>query len=811
VTPPVLPMRLLTFDDLARLAREKRDRAQSPLRIAGWNRLLTVLDALTGSGAGDDLAVGRAWSLVRIRILGFQGVGVPFDLTIDPTPGITVVHGPNGSGKSSVADAVETALLGRPRPSTPASSGARAPLWDRRHCGRDAQRAHVQVTLQHGVEELVLTTRIDPDGRVVQRTVTHDDGGGPVAIHLDDGTWQSALAGHRPVFGYAALERQVQTAANLREFLEPLLAYGGCVEALKAAVDEAAAPSLAAATHFNNALYQTRDTVSTVDAERRRDDEPDLPPLTWPAIVDDPETWIAAHGLTDEAAEITEVTLGHGARIRTALDQALAAVDEAEAAETSLHARLSGPLHALHAAATTLDDPGQTCPVCGSADVAWVPSLASQLDGLVALDQLLRTARAQLRRLGDALNRDLEPIVEVLEHGVCDPEIVAAARPTFEASAVLRSHLDEHGGTPTADTRAALRAAAQALTGDAWSAAVADAANRAEHRAGWLRARRAAVLPLLRVWTAAAADGRDAESWSAARTSVGDLRNVVRAERAGTLNNLAAAAVRDLLADVGLTLTDVSVQTYQAGLHVTDESGQPVELSMLSAGQRNALLLAPLLAVAQGGPFRFLVIDDPVHALDEIRVDLLARKLYDIAQNRRVLVLTHDERLTEHLIALTPTCDVHSIERDIATGAVTTTARAAMWTVLIADARATLAEITKQPRGVTISPTDLVRGFCRMAVDAALRQLVTTAAIAHRRDVHDDLDGLDAAKRTKDRFAFVRNLYPANTALSAAEQHIAPHEGDWNRAAHGNPATSDVTSSEIDAAEVACQALETGP
>lgn len=804
-------MRMLTFDDLAKLAREKRDRAQSPTRIAGWDRLLAVLDRLTGSGAGDDPAAGRDWSLVRVRILGFQGVGAPFDLSIDPTPGITVVHGPNGSGKSSVADAVETALLGRPRPSTPSLSGARAPLWERRQVGRDAQRAHVQVTLQHGVEQLVLTTRIDPDGRVVQRTVTDDNGGGPVAIDLDDGTWQSALAGHRPVFGYAALERQVQTAANLLEFLEPLLAYGGCVEALRAAVDEAAAPSLAAATQFDNAVKQARDTVSTVDAERRRDDEPDLPPLTWPAIVDDPGTWLAAHALTDEATEITEVTLGHGERVRAALDQAVAALDEVEAAETSLHARLAGPLHALHAAAATLDDPGRTCPVCGSADVAWVPSLAEQLDGLVALDQLLTTARAQLRRLGGALTHDLEPVVEVLEHGVCDPDVVIAAKPAIETSAVLRSRLDEHGGTPTADTRAALRAAAEALTGDAWSAAVAEAASQAEHRAGWLRARRAAVVPLLHVWAEAATAGRDAESWSAARTSVGELRNAVRAERAGALNTLAATAVRDLLADVGLTLTHVSVQTYQAGLRVTDASGQPVELSMLSAGQRNALLLAPLLAVAQGGPFRFLVIDDPVHALDEIRVDLLARKLHDIAQNRRVLVLTHDERLTEHLIALTPTCDVHSIERDAATGAVVTTARGAMWTVLISDARGTLAEIGKQPRGVTIPPTDLVRGFCRMAVDAALRQLVTTAAVTHRRDVSADLAGLDAARRTQERFTFVRSLYPASTALPAAEQRIAPHENDWNRAAHGNPAMSDVTSTEIDAAEAACQTLETGP
>ena len=73
---------------------------------------------------------------------------------------------------------------------------------------------------------------------------------------------------------------------------------------------------------------------------------------------------------------------------------------------------------------------------------------------------------------------------------------------------------------------------------------------------------------------------------------------------------------------------------------VTDVSGKPVALSMLSAGQRNALLLAPLLAVSRGGPFGFLVLDDPVHAFDQVRVDRLAQLIHDLAEDRRVIVLT---------------------------------------------------------------------------------------------------------------------------------------------------------------------------
>lgn len=72
---------------------------------------------------------------------------------------------------------------------------------------------------------------------------------------------------------------------------------------------------------------------------------------------------------------------------------------------------------------------------------------------------------------------------------------------------------------------------------------------------------------------------------------------------------------------------------------------------MLSSGQRNALLLAPLLVLDAGGPSGFLLIDDPVHALDDLRVDHLARELARLADSYQVLVLTHDPRLEEHLRA----------------------------------------------------------------------------------------------------------------------------------------------------------------
>jgi hypothetical protein len=82
--------------------------------------------------------------------------------------------------------------------------------------------------------------------------------------------------------------------------------------------------------------------------------------------------------------------------------------------------------------------------------------------------------------------------------------------------------------------------------------------------------------------------------------------------------------------------------------------GREAPLGMLSRGQRNALLLTPLVILDKTGPFGFLVVDDPVHALDDMRVDLLAQELARLGRQRQVTVLTHDPRLEEHLRARVP-------------------------------------------------------------------------------------------------------------------------------------------------------------
>ena len=72
-------------------------------------------------------------------------------------------------------------------------------------------------------------------------------------------------------------------------------------------------------------------------------------------------------------------------------------------------------------------------------------------------------------------------------------------------------------------------------------------------------------------------------------------------------------------------------------------------LTVLSQGEQNSLALGLYLARAtsEESPFRFLVLDDPVQAMDPTKVEGLAELLAELAQKRQIVVFTHDNRLAD--------------------------------------------------------------------------------------------------------------------------------------------------------------------
>ncbi|MEE3922113.1 hypothetical protein V2I01_38920 [Micromonospora sp. BRA006-A] len=77
-------------------------------------------------------------------------------------------------------------------------------------------------------------------------------------------------------------------------------------------------------------------------------------------------------------------------------------------------------------------------------------------------------------------------------------------------------------------------------------------------------------------------------------------------------------------------------------------------LGVMSQGEMHALGLATFLprGCAPESPFRFVVVDDPVQSMDPAKVDGLARVLAELAEQRQVVVFTHDTRLPDALARL---------------------------------------------------------------------------------------------------------------------------------------------------------------
>ena len=82
-------------------------------------------------------------------------------------------------------------------------------------------------------------------------------------------------------------------------------------------------------------------------------------------------------------------------------------------------------------------------------------------------------------------------------------------------------------------------------------------------------------------------------------------------------------------------------------LDVSIDGSPGAALGVMSQGEINALALSIFLprAIRPQSPFRFLIIDDPVQAMDPAKVDGLARVLQQVAAERQVIVFTHDNRL----------------------------------------------------------------------------------------------------------------------------------------------------------------------
>ena len=692
-----------------------------------------VLAALGEQAEPGAQAYPRDIFLRAIRVGGFRGIGPEAVLRLAPGPGLTLVVGRNGSGKSSFAEAAEMALTGANRRWVGKSAVWRDG-WRNLH-GDNPARVSVDLVARDSDPFSIVRAWDDadelPDGTWSIRRKGH----GHSDIRAED--WLGATTAYRPFLSYselgavvdgrpsdlfdalhrllgldavsAALEKTrtrrlelERTARKSREDRQALFRQLGAVADERAArvaqLLHAADPDLAAIAHELGGTRHDPGGVATLQAMARLR----IPPL-------------------ERVAEVA-------AAVEQRTDAVLAAATGDLEADLVVAQLLRGAREHVGAAAAC------RCPVCGTGvlDEGWQRDALARIETAERRAAVLTAARAALSTALGRAQALIEPVPPVLDSPAAAPSIdPAGARRAWVAWAGSAAEAGAGTAARIRDTHAELAAALEVL-----QRSVHKELDRIDAVWAPLVPRIAAWLGEARLVAAAAPElrtVRGAEDWlKSAAAGLRDERMAPLAERARHIwsglrqrSNVDLGAVR-LQGNAGASrkvLLDVTV----------DDSGAGA-LGVMSQGELHALGLALFLprATVADSPFGFVVIDDPVQAMDPAKVDGLARVLADTARSgRQVVVFTHDERLAEAVRRLRVNATVLEVQRRERSKVEVRRADDPVRRYL-SDARALLR--TRQlPRPIA---TELVITCCRSAVEAAAlartRRELLGAGVDHR-------------------------------------------------------------------------------
>src|SRR4051794_19317411 len=171
--------------------------------------------ACAGEAAGAN-AAPAVW-LRSVTVEGFRGIGAPATLTLEPSPGLTVVVGRNGSGKSSFAEGLELLMTGRLK------------RWEKR------PKAWTETwQCLHHEGPTRLSAELAIEGATVALSqewapgAAYDDASGRAgaAALLAEHGWDRDLPSFRPFLAYAELATMFDTLSSLYEALTPVLGLG---------------------------------------------------------------------------------------------------------------------------------------------------------------------------------------------------------------------------------------------------------------------------------------------------------------------------------------------------------------------------------------------------------------------------------------------------------------------------------------------------------------------------------------------------------------------------------------------------------
>ncbi|WP_020112763.1 AAA family ATPase [Rhodococcus sp. 114MFTsu3.1] len=583
--------------------------------------------------------------LTSIEVAGFRGIGPKSELTLHPAPGITIVSGRNGSGKSSFAEALEFAVTGK---SYRWENKAKlwADTWRNLH---DASQCQVRVGLTiEGSERTVVGVDWDPDAALRENKTWTQVGNAKRSPGTDSLGWKSAVELHRPILSYDEIGGLVEDSpSTLYDALAKLLGLDEITDAekrLTAALKNAKVPRQQA----KDALIQLKRIVAESDDDRAvqavallKKRQPDVGAVQSLATGSTSEQSPALSGLRTIgglAVPLPEQIQTVVAAVRSAVANNIDLANDAAAIADKRNTLLGTALE-LH----DLVGDGR-CPVCetGTLDDAWAAHARARIDAdddkLAQFKQSRRdldeARRAARMLIDDSSTADTVAGVE-LSSLTAYNEAVATARAVPESVSGLAEHLNS--------TLFAVSESGQNLRQEALDSIAAREdtwAPIASRLASWVQLEREAAKT-----DATVADLEAAKKWMTAHAI--DLRNQRLEPIAEQARDIWAELRQESNVDIGAISLEGSSTRRKAVLKGTVDGAPSEALSVMSQGELHALALALFIprATTPNSPFRFIVLDDPIQAMDPAKIDGFIRVLSSLAETRQVVVFSHDDRL----------------------------------------------------------------------------------------------------------------------------------------------------------------------
>lgn len=583
--------------------------------------------------------------LSSIEVTGFRGVGPTAVLDLVPGPGITVISGRNGSGKSSFAEALEYALTSK---SYRWSSNKKSVMWadswrNIHHSGASSVRVGLTIDGQPATTvgvDWTTTATLDESKFWVQEKSA------PRVPGTDSLGWRDAIHSHRPILSYDEVGRMFeQEPSVLHDAIAKLLGLDAVADAdkrltaLHAELKKPRGAATQAKRSAKAAVESSTDQRAQSAFQQLRKHKPDIDVVSGIATGSE----VASSSVVSALRDLSALELLSEADVEVRLARFDAARTRVSSAAGEIAGRQERLLELLaNALDVHADGEAEPCPVCGEGtlDKAWAERSRTALD----------VGRSETQRYRDAryeFDASVRPLREVLgsvpgvgsETGGVDVEEFVAARSVAQMLPADAEAMGDH----IRSTVPLLRAAIESVR------------LRAQEATSQLEGEWTPLAERLLRWVDLERQAREVDDQfdrvEAAKKWLADHVDVLKAERLSPIGERArhiwSLLRQESNVDIDRITLDGRTTRRRANIEASVDGQATGALSVMSQGELHALTLALFIprATTEGSPFRFLLLDDPIQAMDPAKIDGFVDVLTELAETRQVVVFSHDDRL----------------------------------------------------------------------------------------------------------------------------------------------------------------------